>query len=1078
MKKTKVILLLLLFPALLFAQEKVLTGNVTDNNGEGIPGVNVVLKGTTTGTVTNIDGIYRLAVQATQGVTLQFSFIGYKTQEVEVGSSTTIDVVMESSDINLDEVVVTAMGIKREAKSLAYARQSVSTDEMAEARSTNFINSLSGKAAGVQVVNSSTPTGSNRVVIRGLTSVTGNNQPLYVVDGIPLDDTQGDNSVSVWGGNASGQDIDYGSPISQINPDDIESMEILKGPNAAALYGSRASNGVVLITTKKGTKKQGLGISVNSNTQFTQISEYPYYQYVYGTGSTMRTGTQKKHFDPETGYANLGYTNRAYGAPMLGQMVIGWDGEPMEMRPNVNNVKDLYQTGITYTNGVTLEKANGNGNFRLSYTNTSSEFVMEDFEKQMRHNLSLRATQDLAKTLKTDVSLMYTRDNVKNRLYQNGSEKNPANNYMYMLPEMSEENLMPYKDELGNAFNYSGPFNNPYWNLYENSNQDESNRIIGQVSLEWEIIKGLSLRGKAMGDINSIIADEFNNKGASYDPDGFYRTIDRQTQNWNFESILNYTKKINDFSIVGMLGANRFEYFMSRRETRIGSLLVPDVKSLSNSSAIPEVIEQDGRKRINSVFGSASFGWKDIVYLDATARNDWSSTLPAGNNSYFYPSVGTSLLFSEIIPENDILTFGKIRASYAQVGNDTQPYRVLTTYGYGGNYNNTAWLDLQNTRNNPNLKPELTTSYELGLETSFLNNRVSLNATWYTSSTVNQIIPAQTTAATGFASQVFNAGEIQSKGWELFLSAKPFDKKFKWNIDINWSTNESLVVELIDGIDRLLLREWYNAKVWAEVGKPLGEIRGDITARDPETGVILVKGNGRQIWEVDQKLGNAQPDWIGGLRNSFTYKGFNLSMLVDVKMGGDIYSGTMLKAMNFGMRGETYPYRDEFFFSSVVLGESGNELKGKGLYGNDYADSERVKGRMYEGSSLGVKDENGNWVATRDENGNVVEANIWLNPQVWGYDPIHRQEDITYDASYVKLREVVFGYNLPKKVLQNTPLQSARVSFVGRNLWTIHDNMPQGLDPEANTTSGNGQGIEFASFLPTRSFGFNINVSF
>ncbi|WP_319589315.1 SusC/RagA family TonB-linked outer membrane protein [uncultured Draconibacterium sp.] len=1078
MKKAKVIFLLLLFPALLFAQEKVLTGKVTDNTGEGIPGVNVILKGTTTGTVTNIDGVYRLPLESTQGITLSFSFIGFKTQDVEVGSSTTIDVVLESGDINLDEVVVTAMGIKREAKSLAYARQSVGTEEMAEARSTNFINSLSGKAAGVQVVNSSTPTGSNRVVIRGLTSVTGNNQPLYVVDGIPLDDTQGDNSVSVWGGNASGQDIDYGSPISQINPDDIESMEILKGPNAAALYGSRASNGVVLITTKKGTKKQGLGISVNSNTQFTQILEYPYYQYVYGTGSAMRTGEQAKHFDSETGYANLGYTNRAYGAPMLGQMVMGWDGEPMQNIPNVDNVKELFQTGVTYTNGVTLERASDKGSFRLSYTNTSSEFVIEDFEKQSRHNLSLRASQELTKKLKTDVSLMYTRDHVENRLYQNGSEKNPANNYMYMMPAMSEDNLIPYKDELGNAFNYNGSFNNPYWNLYENSNQDESNRIIGQVSLEWEIIKGLSLRGKAMGDVNSIIADEFNNKGASYDPDGFYRTIDRQTQNWNFESILNYTKKINDFSIVGMLGANRFEYLMSRRETRIGSLLVSDVKSLSNSSAIPEVIEEDGRKRINSIFGSASFGWKDIIYLDATARNDWSSTLPAENNSYFYPSVGTSLLFSELIPENDILTFGKVRASYAQVGNDTQPYRVLTTYGYGGNYNNTAWLDLQDTRNNPNLKPELTTSYEVGLETSFLNNRVSLNATWYTSSTINQIIPAQTTAATGFASQVFNAGEIQSEGWELFLSAKPFDKKFKWNIDINWSTNESLVVELIDGIDRLLLREWYNAKVWAEVGKPLGEIRGDINARDPETGVILLKGNGRPIWDVDQRLGNAQPDWIGGLRNSFSYKGFNLSVLVDVKMGGDIYSGTMLKAMNHGMRGETYPFRDEYFFSSLVLGESGNELKGQGLYGNDYADSERVKGQIYEGASLGVQDENGNWVATRDENGNVVEANIWLNPQVWGYDPIHRQEDITYDASYVKLREVVFGYNIPKTLLQNTPLQSARVSLVGRNLWTIHDNMPQGLDPEANTTSGNGQGIEFASFLPTRSLGFNINVSF
>ena len=1067
---------MLLFPIFLYSQNRSLSGKVTDTSGEGLPGATVVVKGTSIGSIADVNGEFQLNVPEGNDQTLIVSFIGLKTQEIAVGKKNVINVVLSSDDIGIDEVVVTAMGIKREAKSLAYARQSVSTDDMTEARSTNLINSLAGKAAGVQVKSSGTPTGSNRVVIRGLTSVTGTNQPLYVVDGIPLDDSQGDASVSVWNG---GDDIDYGSPISQLNPDDIESMEILKGPNAAALYGSRASNGVVLITTKTGKKKQGLGISINSNTSFTSNNEYPYYQYVYGTGDNGRLVTNANKLDPVTGLPMLGSYTRTYGAPLLGQQVIGYNGEIMPYTSKPNNIKELYQTGVTYTNGVTIEKAGNDGSFRLSYTNTESEFTMKDQEVQSRHNLTFRGTQKLAKTLSTDVSILYTNDHVNNRLYQNGSERNPANNYMYMHSDMDVSNLTPWKTESGEAFRYSGPFNNPLWNLYENSNQDESNRVIGNVTLKWDITKSLSVRGKAMGDVNNLNGDEFNNMGAAYDSDGYYKTFDNQTQNWNYEATLNYNKKIKDFSVVYMLGTNRFDFKSSRRETRIGSLLVPEVKSLANSNTIPDVREFDGAKRINSVFSSFSLGYKDTYYIDATARNDWSSTLPASNNSYFYPSIGTSILFSEFLPKNKILTLGKIRASYAQVGNDTSPYKVLTTYGYGGSYNSTAWLALQGTRNNPNLKPELTSSWEFGLETSFFKNRLSLNITNYSSSTINQIIPAQTTAATGFSSQIFNAGEIQSKGWEVFMSGNPINKALKWNIDVNWSKNESLVVSLIEGVDRLLLRDWFNAKVWAEVGKPLGEIRGDVQARDPETGTLLVKNNGLVVFNSDQRLGNAQADWIGGVRNSFSYKGFSFNFLVDVKMGGDVYSATMLKAMNFGMRGETYPGRDDYFFSNVILGESGNEQKGIGLFGHDYTDSARPKGMQYPGVAFSTKDADGNWIALRDAEGNIKYADkVWANPQQIGYDPLRNQELITYDASYIKLREIVFGYDLPKTILKKTPLQTARISLVGRNLYTFYDHMPQGLDPESGTTSGNGQGIEFGSFLPTRTIGFNIKLSF
>jgi hypothetical protein len=566
--------------------------------------------------------------------------------------------------------------------------------------------------------------------------------------------------------------------------------------------------------------------------------------------------------------------------------------------------------------------------------------------------------------------------------------------------------------------------------------------------------------------------------GAAYDPDGFYRTFNNQTQNWNYEAILNYNKKIKDFSIVALLGANRFDLSSSQRQIRINSLLVRDVISLSNSNGIPEVIEIDARKRVNSAFSSLSLGYKNTYFMDVTARNDWSSTLPSNNNSYFYPSIGGSFIFSELIPKNDILTYGKIRASYAQVGNDTKPYNTITNYQYGGLYNNSAWLALQPTRNNSNLKPELTSSNEFGIETRLFKNRVSLSATYYESSTINQIIAAQTSSTSGFSSQFFNAGEIRNKGMEVVLSGKIIDNSFKWAVDLNWSKSESLVVSLIDGVDRLSLRTWFNVNVFAEVGQPLGVLRGNIQARDPETGIPLVKPNGKAEWTTNGVLGNAQPDWIGSLKNSFSYKGIAINVLLDAKIGGDMYSGTMLKTVNQGAHADTYAGRDEFLFSSVIMGETLDEQSGYGLYGNVYADWMRIKGRQYAGAAISTRDANGNLVALRDANGNIVYSRAWISPQEYGFDGLQDQQRFIYDASYVKLREVTIGYTLPNKFLKHMPFKRAKFSIVGRDLWTIYRNTPQGIDPEAGTTSGNGQGIEYGSFLPTRTLGININLGF
>jgi len=1077
MKIIKWSVLLFLFPIIVFSQEKIITGQVIDDSGMPLTGVTILLKLTNKGAITDLDGQYVLSTgEIVKGI-LEFSYLGYATKEIPFNSETNkVNATLSESQEELEEVVVTALGIKRDKKSLSYSTQGVNTEDMTEARSSNFLNALSGKAAGVQITNSSTPTGSTRVIIRGLTSITGNNQPLYILDGVPLDSSSGDAGVSVWN---EGDDIDLGSPISGINPDDIDSIQILKGANASALYGSRASNGVVIITTKKakkGTSK--INVNVNSNMSVVSNREYPNYQYSYGAGNGGRLVQNAGRLDATTGLPTVGSYNRAYGAPFLGQQVLDYNGTVGTYAPDINNVKDLYQTGVVNTNTFAISRATDKNTLRFSYGKTIGDHVIKRMEEINRDNIALRMSQDITDKLRANVSFIYTHQKVNNRMYQNGSNRNPANNYMYMLPNMSQSNLLPYKDENNEAFQYEGDFNNPYWNIFENSNQDITNRVVTNITLNWEILKGLELKTRVNGALNDVDRQEFNNKGASYDPNGLYREVTTSRQNWNYEAILNYTKKFNDFSLVSLIGANRFDVRTDGNRLTAISLFERDIKSLLNGDEFVPEIFINNNKRINSVYGSVSLGYQKTYFLDVTSRNDWSSTLPAANNSYFYPSVGGTILFSEFIPRNKILTFGKIRASYARVGNDTGFNQIRNSYVQGGNYNNTDWVALERIRKNLELKPELTSSTEFGIEAKFFNNRISFDGTYYKSSTNNQIINVSTTPTSGFVGKFLNAGEIQNEGMELFLSAKLFDKKFKWSTDINWSKNESFVASLFDGVESRLIRSWFNVGVFAEVGEPFGNIRGNSQLVDPETGTPLVLANGRAAWESNQLLGNAQPDWIGSIRNSFSYKGFSLNFLVDVKMGGDLYSGTMAKTYNHGVHAGTLEGREEWLLSTLILGENNNERQGRGLFGNNYADSDRPKGRIYENSALGVQDEDGNWSAERDANGEIIYTQRWLNPQVYGYDGLQDQRRFVYDASYVKLREVTLGYNIPHRLIKKIKIKNAKISVVGRNLWTIYRNTPQGIDPESGTTSGNGQGIEYGSFLPTRTLGVNVKLVF
>lgn len=1071
-------LLFVFLPLIVFSQ-KTISGKVTNSDGEPMIGVSIIIDETTIGTISNFDGEYTINTGSIMDGSIKFMFLGYATQTIKFDkSSSIINVVLNESADQLEEIVVTALGVKRSKKSLSYSTQKVDTDDMTEARSSNFLNSLSGKVSGVQIVGSSTPTGTTRVIIRGLTSITGNNQPLYVVDGVPLDSTPGDGGVSVWN---QGDDIDYGSPISTMNPDNIESIQVLKGANASALYGSRASNGVVIITTKKADKKEGakLKVHVNSNFSLTSNREYPYYQYVYGAGDNGRTVTGGKPVDAETGLPIVGSFLRAYGMPLLGQQVLDFNGVIGTYTPNVNNVKELYKVGTVTTNNVAVSMAGEKNSFRFSYSKTNGDHVMDRMEEINRDNVALNFTNNFNNKLKLSSSIEYVNQLVTNRLYQNGSNRNPASNYTWMLPNMSKANLNPYKDENNNAFSYQGEFNNPYWNIYENTNQDDLFRLVSNVTLDWKITETLSLRSRINGAINKIDRYEFNNMGAAFDPDGLYSETNIDRKNWNYEALLNYNTTINEFSIVSHLGVNKFDLRTSGEKVTAISVLERDVINISNGNEFSPKIYLPNNKTINSAFSSLSVGFKDTYYLDITGRNDWSSTLPSMNNSYFYPSFGATTIFTNLLPPSSFLNYGKIRASFAQVGSDTDFDRLINNYIEQGNYNQTQWLALQTQRNNSELMPEMTSSTEFGAELVFLNKRLTLDATIYRSSTNDQIIPVQVTPTSGFISKFINAGEIQNDGIELFLSADIATKKFKWKTDLNWSKNQSKVISLSPGTDRLLLRNWFNVGVFAEVGQPFGNIRGNAQARDPETGTPLVFPNGRARWDNDQLLGNAQPDWIGSIRNSFSYKGFSLNVLVDLKMGGELFSATMVKSMNYGVHAESLAGREEYLFSTIILGESNNERTGIGLFGNSYGDSQRPKGRIYEASAVGVQDENGNWVAQRDADGNIVYANIWLSPQLYGFDGLSDQSRFVYDSSYAKLREVVFGYTFPPKLLKKLKnIKHLKISVVGRNLWTIYRNTPQGIDPESGTTSGNGQGIEFGSFLPTRTVGVNLKMTF
>ncbi len=1084
--------MLLLFVCAASAQNKRVAGSVVDGNGDPLPGATIQVVGNSNlGTTTDING--RFSIDVPQNSVLQFSFIGYKDHQVRASSANDHMKVMLTEDSQeLDDVVVTALGISREAKSLGYARQSVDTESMLDARDPNLLNSLSGKVSGVNIISNGGPMASTRVEIRGNNSITGNNQPLYVVDGVPIMNDMGESG-----------DLDYGNPASFISPDDVESIEVLKGANASALYGSEAANGVILITTKKASKRPGIGVSYDYNMQFSFLREYPTYQNVYGTAGNISFGANSAFnyygngskngysYDNDLPYGIYVYNwdnkdQRSWGLPMLGFDVVGRNNEIRSYSPAKKSITEMYETGLQITNSVSIDKVFNGAAIRLSYTGTIYDGILKNFNDMKRHNFSANANASLAKWLSFDLSVNYQLEDVDNRDFKGDSNRNPLRAVMNMPRDATLDELLPYKREDGSPYTYGAAnFYNPYWLLNECVNGDDRNAFRGILTFNIKPFKGFTLRLRgAMERINKK-GWKFDNYYTMWDIDGRYENFNEASKNDQFEAVAMYnTNWENGLSLSASAGTSYQKNRFDKVQNVVNSLAVPDNISLSNNASIVTASQSYNGKEKQGVFGTVSLGWRG-AYIDGSFRNDWSSTLPKDNNSYFYWSASGAWVITDMFPKikNKVLSFAKVRASYAKVGNDAGFDRLYDSYGYGGIFRtNMAWFTGDALRKNPNLKPETTTSTEVGAELHFLNDRLTFDVTYYSKATRDQIVESALSYLSGYQRVMMNSGEITNKGWEISVSGTPIKTKdFEWRTTLNWSMNNSMVESLPDGIERIQIGSgMYDTRTFAEVGKPYGVMYVNTFKRDEE-GHILCTADGSPLEAAEQKcIGSVEADWRGGWQNTFRYGNLSASIMIDFQKGGMFLSQTSLLGATDGQTIQSLYGRDYILFSRKILNEKDQERWGfmdpefamsNVQYSQIYPDWARPKGVQLDNC---VYDES----AGPELAGKPVTG-AWATPEnYWLHYTRRNIERFVYDASYIKLREITVSYDFPKKWFAKTPIRSLRLSAVGRNIATLFSNCPKGLDPQSTSTTGNAQGYERGFNLPEATYGFDIKVTF
>ncbi|WP_143304487.1 SusC/RagA family TonB-linked outer membrane protein [Chitinophaga vietnamensis] len=1055
-----------------------LTGTVKDDKGTPIPGATVRNK--TTGVIGQSDPEGSFTIKAGINDEIVVSAPTFGEQLIKIAKRAPVNVQLTPSNATkkvLSEVVVTALGIKRNPRAVGYAMQEVSGSAVQEAKEVNFVNALSGKVPGLQVnTNTGSMGGSSKITIRGVKSILGDNNAFIVVDGVPIVN----NNTNQYGQLNGGGGYDFGSPLQDINPEDIENISVLKGAAATALYGSRGANGVLLISTKKRPdQEKGIGVTYSLNAQIDQVYVLPKYQNQYGGGANGKFDTLYYNQHPE-GFLNAQsgayddnngkgrydllpqyYEDASWGPKLDGRLVRpywSWDknknnpyfGKTTPWVAQPNNVKDFYRTGFTLTNNIAMSGNNDKGGFRLSYGNMSQSFILPNSSLH-RNNLSFNGNYKLAKGLTAVAAMNYSALAAKARPGTGFTGPNPTLQFtMYGQRQLDNEMEKRYQYADGSQITWNrkswndptpASSNGPYWNRYKDYETDSRNRLFGFAGLDLEATKWLSFSGRVYMDDYNTLEEERTAKDYFV---GLYTKRIRTSREMNYELTANIRKELGkDFLLSATAGGN----IMHRKWTvtggsTVGGLIIPDVYNLNNSVSPAQPIDEYYEKQINSAFATANLGFRNMLFLDLTGRSDWSSTLKKGNNQYFYPSASLSFVFSDLLKDWKWLSFGKLRGSVAAVGNDADPYRIYDSYAFVPPFGNNPISQFSPVKFNQDLKPERTTEYEAGVELKFLDNHIGVDFTFYNRTTKDQIITLQIPAATGFTGTYVNGGSVQNRGIEVGLNLNPIRLKngFRWDINANVARNRNKLLNmdiaqyntslpmLVIGTDRRTQK----VSVVAKVGEALGTIMGtDYVYDDKGNRKVDAKGF-YQVSEV-KPIGNAYPDYVGGITNTFTWKGIYLSALIDFQHGGNFFSYTNLYGEKSGL------------LESTVA----NGIREKGIV---------VPGVTDDGH------QNTTVISAKDHfnfnGGNVIsKANL-------------------YDASYVYLREAKIGYNLPESWYKKIKAQGARLSLYGRNLWLIHSNAPN-VDPSnIINSSSNIQGIEGGALPSLRSYGVNLNVSF
>ncbi|MBL0744431.1 SusC/RagA family TonB-linked outer membrane protein [Chryseolinea lacunae] len=1037
------------------AQSVVLSGVVTSAEDKTpLPGVSIVIKGTSSGTVTNSAGNYTLEVR--RGSTLVFSFLGTKTQEVTVDTQTQIDIALITDITNLDEVVVTALGIKREKKAIGYSVSELSGSQLSTAVEVNAVNSLSGKVAGVDIsTNTAGPTGSTRVVIRGATRLDTKNQPLYVIDGVPMDNSDMGSDATNWGG------YDLGNGISNLNPKDIETISVLKGASASALYGSRASNGVILITTKSGKAQKGLGVEFTSNFTVEKVlSKFDDYQTEYGMGRNGELPLEN----------NAQSTQVAWGAKLdPTQNVSIYNGQQKPYGVVDNNILSFFRTGTTATNTVSVSGGTDKAKILVSASDMRNRDIVPSTGLN-RNTFLVNTSVTLGEKLTLSGKANYVVEKVKNRPALSDNPNNVGLALLGIAPNFDQHWLGEnYKDDQGRYEDWNGGNIyriNPYWTINELQNESSKNRLMGYLQLNYKFTDWLSLQARAGTDNTRFRYTNYSPKGTPTVELGQIEEQSTDVTENNYEAMLRFDKKFSeDITLGAFVGGNIMSYKRENFGLLGQDIILEDIHPINNFKTIRPSYAYF-QKQVNSVFGSAQIGYKETYFLDATFRNDWASTLPDANRSYFYPAVSGSFVFSNVLPDSKALSFGKVRASVAQVGGDTDPYRLTMTYGLQDfTHLGKPLGQISNTQiPNAKLKPTETLSWEVGTDLQFYEGRIRLDLAYYSAKTVNQILGLKIPRTGGYEAAVINAGEITNKGFEIALSGTPVSTAsgFKWDVGVNFTRNVNKVVSLHEQIKSVELSaaRWAGAVIQAREGAAYGVIVGKKLKRDPNGNIIhTAAGLPVATDESDQTiLGNGVYKWMSGISNTFTYKNMTLSALVDVKVGADIYSMSNALAYQNGTATET--------------------LEGRAAW---YASEEA---RQAAGVAEGAWTPTGGYIGKGVVNTGTSDNPVYtpnttpVNPQdYWQNFLQNSPETFIYDATYAKLREVVFSYNFPSRILGKSPFQNISLSFVARNLFILYSNIPN-IDPESGYNNGNGQGFEYGSLPSRRSYGLSLNAKF